>query len=187
MRISIHHSDCSQIMGFVSWALSWFEWFGFFARRGTVVILGYDNAGKTTLLSLLKTGNLTVNAPTRSVTTEEVKIGGITLSIFDMGGHKEARRLWKDYYPTVDSIIYIIDSVDYDRLSDSCAALNSIIDHDGIKTQKVVILLNKQDLIPHIEVSDVKNLIDEDIPIFPCSLWNRTGYETAIRHLADSI
>ena len=41
-----------------NWVNSWLEYFGFLQRRGNLVILGLDNAGKTTMLGLLSTGKV---------------------------------------------------------------------------------------------------------------------------------
>ena len=46
-------------------------------------------------------------------------IGGITFITFDLGGHETARRVWKDYFPAVDAVVFIIDTCDKDRFEES--------------------------------------------------------------------
>jgi ADP-ribosylation factor related protein 1 len=92
-----------------------------------VLILGLDNAGKTTYLEAAKTKltkNYTGMHPSKITTTVGLNIGkidiaGIRLNFWDLGGQSELQSLWDKYYAESHAIIYIVDSSDRDRIDES--------------------------------------------------------------------
>ncbi|TID17706.1 P-loop containing nucleoside triphosphate hydrolase protein [Venturia nashicola] len=89
----------------------------------SILLLGLDNAGKTTLLENIKALpiNATSSAPyhpnLKTVPTVGQNVATITLpqcylKIWDVGGQHSLRNIWKSYYSSCHAIIFVLDSTD---------------------------------------------------------------------------
>ncbi|CAF90775.1 unnamed protein product [Tetraodon nigroviridis] len=97
-----------------------------------VVMLGLDSAGKTTVLYRLRFNEFVNTVPTIGFNTERIRLGGagasrgISCHFWDVGGQEKLRPLWKPYSRCTDGIVYVVDSVDAERLEEARAELHKI-------------------------------------------------------------
>ncbi|XP_054623379.1 GTP-binding protein SAR1b isoform X2 [Dunckerocampus dactyliophorus] len=181
------------------------KFLGLYKKTGKLVFLGLDNAGKTTLLHMLKDDRLCQHVPTLHPTSEELTICGMTFTTFDLGGHVQARRMWKNYLPAVNAVVFVVDCADHDRLEESKMELDALLADDTIANMPVMVLGNKIDrpeaisecslrgaLALDMQVTGKESVIPKDdsarpLEVFMCSVLKRQGYGEGFRWLSQYI
>lgn len=116
-----------------------------------VVMLGLDSAGKTTALYRLKFDQYLNTVPTIGFNCEKIqgtvgKAKGVHFLVWDVGGQEKLRPLWRSYTRCTDGILFVVDSVDVERMEEAKMELMRTAkcpDNQGVP---VLILANKQDL-----------------------------------------
>eukprot|EP00744_Colponema_vietnamica_P005033 GILI01007420.1.p1 GENE.GILI01007420.1~~GILI01007420.1.p1 ORF type:complete len:181 (+),score=25.76 GILI01007420.1:65-607(+) len=111
-----------------------------------ILILGLDNAGKTTILYRLQVDEVVSTIPTIGFNVETVQYKNIKFQVWDLGGQTSIRPYWRCYYPNTNAIIYVVDSADTERLGISKQELMSMLEEEELKGVTLLVLANKQDL-----------------------------------------
>jgi len=132
--------------GLWNWFTDTLRYYGLWGKNATILFLGLDNAGKTTLMHMMHNGRLVQHTPTRNPTSESMTMDRLTFRAVDLGGHKEARRLWKDYFIAVDAIVYIVDVADPGRLEESKAEFQTLLVDENLSSTPILVLGNKVDM-----------------------------------------
>uniref|UniRef100_A0A8C9ZMJ1 ADP-ribosylation factor-related protein 1 n=1 Tax=Sander lucioperca TaxID=283035 RepID=A0A8C9ZMJ1_SANLU len=137
-----------------------------------VLILGLDNAGKTTFLEQTKTKfsknykgmNLSKITTTVGLNIGTIDVGKARLMFWDLGGQEELQSLWDKYYAESHGVIYVIDSTDEERLSESKEAFEKMISSEVLEGVPLLVLANKQDVPDCLSVADIKTAFSDSAP-----------------------
>lgn len=129
-----------------------------------VVMLGLDSAGKTTALYRLKFDQYLNTVPTIGFNCEKVKgtLGkakGINFLVWDVGGQEKLRPLWKSYTRCTDGIVFVLDSVDIERMEEAKMELIRTVKSPENVGVPILVLANKQDLPGAREPKELEKLL----------------------------
>lgn len=99
---------------------------------------------------------------------ETLRHKGYQITMWDMGGTKSIRSLWKHYYLAIQGIIFVLDSACRSRIDEAKDVLHSVLGEKPLEGIPVIILANKQDLQGTMTDKEILNFLDVD------SINNRT-------------
>ncbi|KAK7810880.1 hypothetical protein U0070_013534 [Myodes glareolus] len=71
-----------------------------------ILLLGLDNAGKTTLLKQLASEDISHITPTQGFNIKSVQSQGFKLNVWDIGGQRKIRPYWRSYFENTDILLY---------------------------------------------------------------------------------
>merc|ERR1711988_1662074 len=152
-RVSERHGDTeTTIMG-----LTFSKVFGkLFGKKDVrILMVGLDAAGKTTILYKLKLGEIVTTIPTIGFNVETVEYRNISFTVWDVGGQDKIRPLWRHYYQNTQGLIYVVDSSDAERVSETQEELHKMLGEDELRDAIVLVFANKQDLPNALSVTDI--------------------------------
>src|ERR1700760_157300 len=158
-----------------------------------ILILGLDNAGKTTLLYRLKIGEVVTTIPTIGFNVESVQYGNLNFDVWDLGGQTSIRPYWRCYYANTAAVIFVIDSTDIDRLGTASEELAAMLNEDELKDAALLVFANKQDqpgakgageISEALKLGELK---DRNWSIVACSAIDGRGVDEGMDWLVVSI
>ena len=167
----------------------------FFSRSRNnfkIIILGIQNAGKTTILYRLSIGQLVKTTPTIGSNVEEISYNNVKLQAWDLGGQESTRSIWDVYFVNTDAIIYVVDSHD-ETYDDSKTQFYKLLKNDALKNAVILIYANKQDLPGAKNIGDIIRIYELDTikthiwHIQPCSAQTGEGLITGMKWLSDQL
>ncbi|CCD63776.1 ADP-ribosylation factor 1-like 1 [Caenorhabditis elegans] len=124
------------------------------------LMLGLDGAGKTTILYKLKLNETVNTIPTIGFNVETVTFQKITLTVWDVGGQKKIRALWKYYFPNTTTLVFVVDSSDIERIPEAKEELFSLLAEPELADSHLLVFANKQDMPNARSPAELTQLLD---------------------------
>lgn len=158
-------------------------------KKLEVVLVGLENSGKTTLLSVLSDGRPVQTAPTIGLSVKMVMRGGVQMKCWDLGGQSQYRQEWGRYTRGCNVIIFVVDANAMHLLPDAKAELHRLLEDRELATTALLIVSNKIDLEPHaseqflIKELNLDYIVENPWLIIPCSALKTLNIDAIVQWL----
>ncbi|XP_069753969.1 ADP-ribosylation factor-like protein 14 [Narcine bancroftii] len=165
-------------------------------KQVRVLMLGLEDAGKSTLLYKLKFSNSEfLTASTIGFNVEMLQHDKrVSLTVWDVGGQYKMRQLWPFYFQDTDGLVFVVDSADKKRIEDSRKEFERALKHECLKGIPVVVMANKQDLNGALSAEEITKCFhlrrccsDRDWYVQPCCAKTGEGLRAAFNVLISHV
>ncbi|GAA5837150.1 hypothetical protein JCM5353_007173 [Sporobolomyces roseus] len=95
-----------------------------------ILMLGLDNAGKTTICKSILHEDISLISPTLGFNIRTILHKGYSLNVWDIGGQTSLRPYWRNYFEQTDCIIWVVDSSDRTRIEDCKLELHQLLQQE---------------------------------------------------------
>lgn len=158
-----------------------------------ILMLGLDNAGKTTILKKFNGEDVHTISPTLGFNIKTLEHRGLKLNMWDVGGQKSLRSYWRNYFESTDGLMWVVDSADKRRLLDCKNELHSLLVEERLAGATLLVFANKQDLPGALTSEQIRDILE--LPnikthhwrIFWCSAFTGENLLTGIDWILDDI
>ncbi|CAF1103763.1 unnamed protein product [Adineta steineri] len=159
-------------------------------KRYRILLLGLDNAGKTSILSRLRLQEFRSTVPTVGFAVETVILDRVHFTVWDVGGQDKIRPLWRHYFTGSQGLIFVVDSTDYERMDEARRELEKILNDREMRNVSLLLLCNKQDVAGSMQPDEIRQALRLDkfvrpYAIIPCSALNGSGLTEGLTWLSE--
>lgn len=160
-----------------------------------ILMVGLDNAGKTTVVKRLNGEDTSTVSPTLGFAISSLVLSRYTLNIWDVGGQKTLRAYWRNYFEATDGLVWVLDAADAARLPDVAAELATLLAEERLAGASLLVLANKQDLAGALSRAQLFERLGlaalahggRHVAVVPCSAATGDGLLDAFTWLVGDI
>lgn len=134
----------------------------FGGKQLELCLVGLENSGKTTLLSVLSLGHAVDTLPTIGLNVKNMTRDGVTMKCFDLGGQTRFRSEWPKYTANADVIVFVVDAHDHERIPLAKKELHALLEDSHLARKPLLVVLNKIDLEPRFSRIEIVRLLNLD-------------------------
>ncbi|KAJ6663305.1 hypothetical protein lerEdw1_010441 [Lerista edwardsae] len=174
--------DSRSMFHLLTYCWSWLQAIQEPVRKVTILVLGLDGAGKSSVVTEIQRVLSCEVLPTTKPNQTELRVDRFEVSLVDLAGGQRPWGTWKSHYSAAHGIIFVIDSSNAAQMEEAKKTLCRVLEHPKVSGKPLLLLANKQDqldaLLPCevIECLSLERLVNEHkspCRVEPCSAVKR--------------
>ncbi|XP_072733470.1 ADP-ribosylation factor-like protein 13A [Ciconia boyciana] len=147
-------------------------------RKVTLLVVGLDNAGKTSVILDIERALAGEVLPVAQPGQTRLRVDRFEVTLVDLPGGQRSRSAWRSHYGAAHGLLFVLDSSDLARMEEARKVLSRVLSHPDVSGKPILLLANKQDapaaLLPCelIERLSLERLVNENrspCRIEPCA------------------
>ncbi|KAG4027568.1 hypothetical protein MFRU_029g00910 [Monilinia fructicola] len=127
-----------------------------------ILMLGLDNAGKTTIVKKIMGEDVNTVSPTLGFIIKTIEHDGYKLNIWDVGGQKTLRSYWRNYFEKTDALIWVVDATDRLRIEDCKEELHALLQEERLSGASLLVFANKTDVNGCMKETEIQEMLELD-------------------------
>ncbi|KAG7138960.1 ADP-ribosylation factor-like protein 2 like [Verticillium longisporum] len=153
-----------------------------------ILMLGLDNAGKTTIVKKIMGEDVNTVSPTLGFIIKTIDYDGYKLNIWDVGGQKTLRSYWRNYFEKTDALIWVVDATDRLRIEDCREELHGLLQEERLSGASLLVFANKTDVgrcMDEREILELESIRTHRWNVLRCSAMTGTNLEEGLAWVVD--
>ncbi|KAL2262171.1 hypothetical protein VTK26DRAFT_2245 [Humicola hyalothermophila] len=156
-----------------------------------ILMLGLDNAGKTTIVKKILGEDVNTVSPTLGFIIKTIDYNGYKLNIWDVGGQKTLRSYWRNYFEKTDALIWVVDATDRLRFDDCKEELHGLLQEERLSGASLLVFANKSDVTGCMTGNELSKALQLDEirthrwTILECSAMTGQNLEEGLAWVVD--
>ncbi|NXG31910.1 AR13B protein, partial [Dromaius novaehollandiae] len=108
-------------------------------RKVTLLVVGLDNAGKTTLVMDLQRVLAGEVLPEAKPSQTHLRVDRFEVTLVDLPGAQRFRGAWRSHYGTAHGLLFVLDASDPGRLEEARRALARVLSHPNVSGKPLLL------------------------------------------------
>ncbi|XP_010570844.1 PREDICTED: ADP-ribosylation factor-like protein 13A [Haliaeetus leucocephalus] len=172
------HAELPSMFHLFSHCWSWLQTIQEPVRKVTLLVVGLDNVGKTSIIMDIERALAGEVLPAVQPGQTCLRVDRFEVTLVDLPGGQRSRSAWRNHYSAAHGFLFVLDSSDLARIEEARKVLSRVLSHPDVSGKPLLLLANKQDsttaLLPCelIERLSLERLVNENrspCRIEPCA------------------